>query len=87
MDNNVNLFWTQLLPTNEEKKVFLGKRGQTRFSKMKCLLRKNLTNTGHEHSVSRSSKDNRGVGLMVPYDWIKILYVLNSFNLIVTMLY
>ena len=87
MDNNVNLFWTQLLPTNEEKKVLLGKSGQTRVSEMKCLFKENFTNTRDEHSVSRSSKDNRGVGLMVPYDWIKILYVLSSFNLIVTMLY
>ena len=36
---------------------------------MKCYLRKNLTNTGWEHSVSRSSKDNRGVGLMGPW-WL-----------------
>ena len=28
-----------------------------------------MTNTGHEHSASRSSKDNRGVGFMVPW-WL-----------------
>ena len=71
----------------KKKKVLLGKRGQTQFGEMKCLFKENFPNTGHEHSVSRSSKDNRGVGLMVPYDWIKMLYVLSSFNLIVTMEY